>query len=108
MTEFNTDIFKALSDETRLKIMLLLQNGDPMCVCDLTDRLELSQPKISRHLALLRGANLLQDERKGQWVYYCLHPDLPDWVHQVLDATALGHQDWLAQQRLQPVNSNCC
>jgi len=108
MTELNTDLFKALSDPTRLKIMLLLQNGKPLCVCDLTDRLDLSQPKISRHLALLRSTNLLQDERRGQWVYYCLHPDLPDWARQVLNAAASGHAAWLTQQREQPDNNNCC
>lgn len=78
-----TDFFKCLSDPTRLSIVqLLLQHGD-ICVCELTDYLQLSQPKISRHLALLRAHGVLMDQRKGQWVYYRLHPELPDWARAI-------------------------
>ncbi|HEA53396.1 ArsR family transcriptional regulator, partial [Marinobacter antarcticus] len=47
-----------------------------------------SQPKVSRHLAILRNAGLLETERRGQWVYYYLNPRLPGWVSRVLDETA--------------------
>ena len=50
----------------------------------------MSQPKISRHLALLRTSHLLQDRRQGAWVYYRLHPTLPGWAVAVLAATASG------------------
>jgi DNA-binding transcriptional ArsR family regulator len=66
-----------------------------LCVCELTTALELGQPKISRHLALLRSAGLLMDRRQGQWVYYRLHPDLPDWVTEVLKEVVDANQQWL-------------
>jgi ArsR family transcriptional regulator len=53
-------------------------------VCELTAALQQSQPKISRHLAQLRSCGLLQDRRRGQWVFYRLHPLLPEWAQQVV------------------------
>jgi len=64
-------LFKALGDETRLRIVALLSHGE-LCVCHLEDALGLSQPKVSRHLATLRGAGLVEDRRDGTWVYYRL------------------------------------
>ena len=62
------NFFKCLADETRFNIVMLVLGNNEQCVCDLTEKLELSQPKISRHLALLRSSGLLQDRRQGQWV----------------------------------------
>lgn len=78
-----TELFKALSDETRLRCLLLMGEAE-ICVCDLTSALDLAQPKISRHLALLRSCELVLDRRQGQWVYYRINPDLPDWVREIL------------------------
>lgn len=78
------ELFKALSDDTRLKCVLLLQLHGAACVCDLMTALNLDQPKISRHLASLRRMGLLQDERKGKWVYYQLHPELPAWAKDIV------------------------
>ncbi len=75
----------ALSDLTRLRILMLLLPIGERCVCDLTLALDLPQPKISRHLAVLRGTGLLLDRRAGLWIHYRLHPDLPAWA---LDAVA--------------------
>lgn len=84
--------FRALSDETRLRcIMLVLQYGE-LCVCQLTESLGLSQPKISRHLANLKAAQVLQDRREGVWVYYRLHAQLPVWTITVLQQTLCGIQ----------------
>lgn len=83
-----TDFFKCLSDQTRLDILRLVAAKNSICVCELTEQLELSQPKISRHLALLRNLSILLDERKGQWVYYSLNPDLPEWALSVLSIIA--------------------
>ncbi|MBJ8417156.1 ArsR/SmtB family transcription factor [Acinetobacter courvalinii] len=83
-----TDFFKCLSDQTRLDILRLVVAKNSICVCELTEQLELSQPKISRHLALLRNLSILLDERKGQWVYYSLNPDLPEWAMSVLSVIA--------------------
>lgn len=76
--------FKCLSDETRLRCVALLQKQGKLCVCELTAALDLSQPKISRHLALLRQCGLLLDSREGQWVYYQINPELPDWAFPIL------------------------
>jgi ArsR family transcriptional regulator len=51
-----------------------------------------SQPKISRHLAQLREAGIVSDRRQGIWIYYRLHPALPDWTLEVLAATSAGVQ----------------
>jgi ArsR family transcriptional regulator len=64
-------MFKALSDRTRLRILHLLRPGE-RCVCDIVDVLGLSQPKISRHLAYLRKAGLVVSRREGHWSYYQL------------------------------------
>ena len=79
------DFFKCLSDPTRLAILALVLKQENICVCELTAQLELSQPKISRHLALLRNLSILLDQRKGQWIYYRLNPNLPQWAHAILD-----------------------
>ena len=81
-------IFKALGDELRLAALLLIRDQSKLCVCELTEALAVSQPKVSRHLAILRNAGLLETERRGQWVYYYLNPRLPGWVSRVLDETA--------------------
>lgn len=81
-------LFKLLSDPTRLRCAMLLHAEASLCVCELTEALELSQPKISRHLAMLREGGLVQDERRGQWVHYRLHPALPEWVVEVLESAS--------------------
>ena len=63
--------FKALSDETRLRIMALLSKGE-LCVCDLMEILALPQSTVSRHLATLRHAQLVEDRRQGVWMFYRL------------------------------------
>ena len=78
------DFFKCLSDPTRLDILKIILERQNVCVCEITEILQLSQPKISRHLALLRNLLILLDERKGQWVYYRLNPELPAWATSVL------------------------
>ncbi|MHA3891360.1 ArsR/SmtB family transcription factor [Acinetobacter sp. GXMZU3951] len=79
-----TDFFKCLSDPTRLAIIKWVLARENVCVCELTELLQLSQPKISRHLALLRNLSVLLDQRQGQWVYYRVNPDLPEWAKAVL------------------------
>jgi ArsR family transcriptional regulator, arsenate/arsenite/antimonite-responsive transcriptional repressor len=64
-------LFKALGDETRLRIVALLSHGE-LCVCHLEEALRLSQPKVSRHLATLRSAGVVEHRREGTWVYYRL------------------------------------
>lgn len=63
--------FKLLGDKTRLKIVSLLSQ-QPMCVCHLVEILQTTQPNISQHLRKLKDAGLVEEERRGQWMYYSL------------------------------------
>lgn len=87
------DFFKCLSDSTRLEILKLIIAKQNVCVCELTEQLELSQPKISRHLALLRNLAILLDQRQGQWVYYRLNPELPEWANEILNIISKQNDD---------------
>jgi ArsR family transcriptional regulator len=69
-------IYKALSDETRIRILNVLHDGE-LCVCNIMDALEMGQSKISRYLTYLKNAGLVQDRRKGIWVYYSLSKNRP-------------------------------
>ena len=89
------NLFKCLADETRARMSLLIATEGELCVCELTCALNESQPKTSRHLALLRSSGLLADRRQGQWVYYRLHPQLPAWARQLLENVAQANGDWL-------------
>lgn len=95
------DFFKCLSDSTRLNILKLVLNQQKICVCDLTEQLDLSQPKISRHLALLRTHGILLDARQGQWVYYSLNPNLPEWAVDVLKIIGVQDDDSMKHQSSQ-------
>jgi ArsR family transcriptional regulator len=66
-------LFKALGDETRLRIVALLSH-DELCVCHLQGALRLPQPHVSRHLATLRSAGIVESRREGSWIYYRLAP----------------------------------
>lgn len=69
------DTFKALSEPLRLRIMALLTEGE-LCVCDFTEVLSLPQSTVSRHMARLKAAGLVDDRREGKWVHYRLtRPD---------------------------------
>lgn len=77
-------IFSSLSNDTRRRCLLLLMHYGELCVCELTHALEISQPHVSRHLALLRESGLVSDRRAGLWVYYRINQALPDWVKRLL------------------------
>ncbi|TMN39436.1 metalloregulator ArsR/SmtB family transcription factor [Pseudoalteromonas sp. S2755] len=90
-------LFKCLSDDTRLKSVLIINQLEEACVCDLMAGLELDQPKVSRHLAELRKCNILRDERRGKWVYYRLHEDLPLWAKEVINQTVAHNHSYFAE-----------
>ena len=75
-------MFRAFSDRTRLRILNLLRQGE-LCVCDLVETIGVPQPKVSRHLAYLRKARLVQARKQGLWSYYRLAP-AGDLFHQKL------------------------
>ena len=107
--------YKCLADDTRLKTLLLVKQEDELCVCELSSALEVSQPKISRHLAQLRECGLLKDRKEGQWVFYTLHPDLPGWAQSVLDETFQSNSHYLKPANAalnamgdRPIRKNLC
>ena len=92
-------LFQCLGEPTRLNAMLLLHEHGELCVCELVAALEQAQPKVSRHLAQLRHCELVADERRGQWVYYRLHPALPPWALAIFGRAAEAEADALAAMR---------
>lgn len=65
-------LFKALSDETRLSILLLLEKNE-LCVCDIAETLDKTQPNISFHLSMLKEAGLITDRKSGRWIHYSIN-----------------------------------
>jgi ArsR family transcriptional regulator len=78
--------FKALADPTRVAIVNCLSAADEVCVCNLTDTFELSQPTISHHLRILREAGLVESRRRGTWAYYRLVPEAIEALRAALRA----------------------
>ena len=76
-------LFHALSDETRLRLLELLTDGE-QCVCDLTDALKTGQSRLSFHLKTLKDAGLLTDRRDGRWVYYALSPEAIEELNELV------------------------
>lgn len=64
-------VFKALADETRIRLLKLLQQRE-LCVCELVQALDMTQSRVSRNLGILRDAGLVKDRRDGLWVHYSL------------------------------------
>ena len=104
------DLFKALADATRLRILGLLLTGE-VCVCDIHESLRIPQPKASRHLAYLRRAGLVDTRRDGLWIHYRLGKLTDPVLTAIVDAVrhALTHTDTVRQdaERLQK-RTGCC
>ncbi len=83
-----TSFFKSLTDETRLKTLMLMQYQGELCVCELMHALnESNQPKISRNLAVLKRSEIILDRKHKQWVFYRINPALPLWAKSSLAYT---------------------
>jgi len=96
--ETASQVFKLLGDKTRLTIVALLMKRE-LCVCELLEVFEMSQPSISQHLRKLKDAGLVKETRRGQWIYYSLNtnsefyslivyatglvPDQDEKIHQI-------------------------
>ncbi|NOT17396.1 MAG: metalloregulator ArsR/SmtB family transcription factor [Sulfuriferula sp.] len=78
------DFFDALADETRRRMLALITHEGELCVCELHEALAVLQPKASRHLAILRDAQILSIRRDGTWIFYRVNPALPDWAVGIL------------------------
>ncbi len=79
-------ILSALAETTRLSAMRILADGKEHCVCELMRELDVSQSRMSRHMAVLRNAGLVVDRRDAQWVRYRITPNLPADVAALLEA----------------------
>ena len=75
-------IFKALADETRLRILALLLDGE-LCVCEIIAALGSPQSTISRHLAYLRKSGWVEGRRQGIWMYYCVNDSEPGLIRGI-------------------------
>lgn len=97
-------VFKALADTTRLRILALLGSGE-VCVCHLHDSMGIPQPTVSRHLAYLRRAGLVDARRDGVWMHYQMSRSLDPVVAGVVNAAvhALTHVPLTARDRRQYV-----
>ena len=112
----NETFFKMLSDNTRLRALMLMQRMGELCVCELTHALNLSQPKMSRHLAQLREYEIVATRRDGQWMYYQINSKLPAWAHSVLQQTCSGigesgqfFADFsVLNDMIKPTKESCC
>ncbi len=83
--EDRADLMKALADPTRLTMVASLWKADsPICICDFTAGLGLSQPTISHHMAKLKEAGLVESEKRGIWIYYRLRDKMPTETRKLL------------------------
>jgi ArsR family transcriptional regulator, arsenate/arsenite/antimonite-responsive transcriptional repressor len=91
-SQLMTTGFQALSDPLRLQVLELLQEQE-LCVCDLRDRVDVSQSKLSFHLKILREAGLARSRQEGRWVYYSLNLSqllaLEEYLKQLRENAAL-------------------
>lgn len=78
-------VLKLLSDQTRLMIIALLKEG-PLCVCDITELLNLSQPNASQHLKKLKSGGIVQEEKRSPWIYYSLQKINDPLIQAIVDA----------------------
>jgi len=77
-------LFHALSDETRLRLLDRLKDGE-RCVCELTDAMKIGQSRLSFHLKVLKDARLVADRREGRWMYYSLNVQAVDELEELVD-----------------------
>lgn len=103
-------MLKAMSDETRLRILNIL-NEKELCVCDITEALEILQTKASRHLSYLKKTGLISSRKNAQWVYYSLIQNQnTEFVHDLIMKSLRGSEpyendlislsDWLKRKNI--------
>ncbi len=97
-------LFHALSDETRLAILQMLQDGE-RCVCDLQTDLDAAQSRLSFHLKVLREAGLVADRKEGRWSYYAIVPESLAAVHDLVVGMRPAS---VGGCRPLPLNARCC
>lgn len=99
------DVTRALADESRIRTLLALRQGE-LCVCQITEMLDLASSTVSKHMALLRQARLVESRKEGRWIFYRL-PDEPstvvkqalEWVgHSLEEVPEINHDRKLLEE----------
>ncbi len=94
------DTLKLLADKTRLTIVALLKERE-MCVCDIVDFLQTTQPNVSQHLKKLKTGGIVSETRRSQWIYYSLNADGKPYLHDLIKQ--------LPSLKIpNPGSNNCC
>jgi ArsR family transcriptional regulator len=103
-------LFELLADATRRRLLVLLLDEREICVCRLVDALQHPQPKISRHLAVLRDAGVLVSRRQRTWIMYRLNSELPGWAVRVIAMLSEGahHESETAADRNRLARARRC
>ena len=106
-------VFKALSDVSRLRILNLLLHSGELCVCDIEEVMGFTQTKVSRHLAYLRNAGLVDDRKKGLWMLYSIakpvneeQKRILDFLAEILRSDAVARRD--AERLASRIRKGCC
>ena len=88
---------KALADGNRLRIVMALSAHDELCVCQITELLQVSTPTVSRHMSVLQNAGLVENRKDARWVHYRLASGFPDvllnWVQTSVDDSVIISDD---------------
>jgi len=111
-----TSFYKSLTDNIRLKTLMLTHYHGELCVCELMEAMdEDSQPKVSRNLAVLKKSQIITDRKHGQWVFYRINPKLPFWAKSVIAQTTENNiplinneLQRLARMKNRPDKTNFC
>ncbi len=93
-------VFHALSDETRLCVVVLLRDGE-RCVCELTEALQAAQSRLSFHLKVLKDAGIVTDRREGRWSYYTLVPGALEGMQELVNELS-------PTSAVRAVRARCC
>lgn len=103
------NVLKILSDKTRLTMVAILDKQE-CCVCEFTETFEMSQPAISQHLRKLKSRNIVNETKKGQWVYYSLNKQSAYYtmIHNILEHTPTQDELIAKLIRNSPVRQKCC
>lgn len=80
-----TECYKAMADKTRLNILALLHHEE-LCVCELVEILQMTQPSISQHLRKLKQAKLVKERRNSQWIFYSIDGEMYPFIKANLEA----------------------
>jgi ArsR family transcriptional regulator len=98
---------KALSDETRVKIVHILSCGE-VCACDIQEYFTLSQPTLSHHLAILTEAGIVSARAEGKWVYYSLTAETPTFLENFIPAIFKSSEKCLCKKTGKTTRKGSC